>query len=156
MRYLVLACTLAVGCGGRSHKDTTPVAGDAMDAAHRAAETWRQAYEARSVDGVAALYAHDASLVLVEQGVAFTGWDAASAHLKAMLGHAREIHVKLNDVRVGAVDDDVVVVVAAMDREVSDGTLTTSERGILTLVLHRESDGWRVVSEHYSYPHTAS
>src|SRR5262249_21914002 len=112
--------------------------------------------EAESYDAIAPLYAHDGSLVVVEQGVAFTGWDAVSAHLKAMLGHAREIHAKLTDVKIAAQGDDVAVVVASMDRDVSDGTVTTSERGVLTLVLHREIDGWRVVSEHYSYPHTAS
>src|SRR5262245_53319253 len=155
---LATAALLAAACGGSPHKDTTPggaAAGDSTAAAQRAVEAWRQAYEADSYDAIAKLYAHEKGTVLVEQGKPFAGWDAASAHLKEMLGHAREIHMKLNDVTVDPVEDDLVVVVAQLDRELSDGTVTTSERGVLTLVLHRDGAGgdWLVVSEHYSYPH---
>ena len=157
MRNAILAaCALVAACGGRAQKETTPAgADDGVAAAQRAVESWRQAYEADSFDAIAPLYAHDAKMVLVAQGVPYSGWDAASAHLKDMLGHAREIHVKLRDVTVDAIDEDCAVVVAQMDRDLSDGVVTTSERGVLTLVLHREGGGWVVVSEHYSYPHSS-
>ena len=147
----------SAACGGHAQKETTPAQHDAMDAARRAVETWRQAWESDSYDAIAPLYAHDKDMVLVHQGAAFAGWDKSDAHLKEVLGHAREIHVKLADVTIDAVDDDCAVVVAAMDRDISDGAVTTTERGVLTLVLHREpGDGrWLVVSEHYSYPHSS-
>ncbi len=44
------------------------------------------------------------------------------------------------------------VVTAAMDREVSDGVTTISERGVVTLVLRAEAESWVVVAEHYSFP----
>jgi ketosteroid isomerase-like protein len=152
---LMLVCVVAIaGCGGRSHKASTPAPSDAMDAARRAVETWRAAWEADSYGSIAPLYAHDPSLVMVEQGVAYTGWDKVDARLKEVLGHAREIHVKLQGIQVAELDDASAVVVASMDRDISDGTVTTSERGILTLVLHHDGGSWVVVSEHYSYPHS--
>ena len=142
MRSLTIWIGVALAaCGGRGAKATTPVADDAMDAARRAVESWRQAWEADSYDAIAPLYAHDANLVMVQQGVAYSGWDKIEPHLKDVLGHAREIHVKLGDVRVTELDVDDAVVVASMDRDLSDGTVTTSERGVLTLVLHREGSG---------------
>jgi uncharacterized protein (TIGR02246 family) len=158
MRSAILFAALAslAACGGHAQKPTTPAAADdAMDAARRAVESWRQAWEADSYDRIAQLYAHDRGTVIVSQGVAFAGWDKADAHLKEVLGHAREIHVTLADVTIDAVDDDCAIAVAAMDRELSDGQVTTSEHGVLTLVLHRDADArWVVVSEHYSFPHT--
>ncbi len=44
------------------------------------------------------------------------------------------------------------IVTAAMDREVSDGVTTISERGVVTLVLRAEAESWVVVAEHYSFP----
>ncbi len=157
MRPAILFAALAslAACGGHAQKPTTPAQDDAMDAARRAVETWRQAWETDSYDRIAQIYAHDRDTVIVTQGVAFAGWDKADAHLKEVLGHAREIHVRLADVTIDAIDEDCAVVVAAMDRELSDGQVTTSEHGVLTLVLHREPDArWVVVSEHYSFPHT--
>ena len=157
MRSAILFAALAsfAACGGHAQKPTTPGPGDdAMDAARRAVETWRQGWESDSYDRIAQLYAHDKGTVIVSQGVAFPGWDKADAHLKEVLGHAREIHVRLADVTIDAIDEDCAVVVAAMDRELSDGQVTTSEHGVVTLVLHREPSGWVVVSEHYSFPHT--
>lgn len=151
---ILAALVVVAACGGRAQKETTPAgAVDTVAAAQRAAEAWRQAYEANNLDGIAALYAHDPGTVLVEQGVAFVGWDAAAKHLGEIVGHAREIHVKLKDVTVDAIDEDCAVVVATMDRDVSDGAVTTSERGVLTLVLHQAGGQWLVTSEHYSYPH---
>lgn len=158
MRTLLATCAVVAACGGGAKKTVSPeAAGDAQTAANRAVEVWRQAWEADSYDHIAPLYAHEAHLVLVDQGIAFTGWDKVDAHLKDLLGHAREIHVKLRDVTIDPIDDDCAVVVAGMDRDVSDGAVTTSERGTLTLVLHRETaaDPWLVVSEHYSYPHSS-
>jgi uncharacterized protein (TIGR02246 family) len=157
MRTLTIVLGVALAaCGGRAHKDTTPEPGGAMDAARRAVETWRQAWEADAYEGIAALYAHDPNLVMVEQGVAYAGWDKVESHLHEVLGHTREIHVKLQGIQVAELDADNAVVVASMDRDVSDGTVTTSERGVLTLVLHRADAGWMVVSQHYSYPaHTS-
>jgi ketosteroid isomerase-like protein len=158
---LALACGLAAGCPGhgKGGAATTPVdpatADQAMDAARRAVEQWRQAYEVDSFDALSPLYAHDKGLVVVQQGVPFVGWDAVEVHLEDLLGHAREIHVRLKDVRVLAMTDSAVVV-ALMDRDVSDGVTTVSESGVLTLVLRHQGDGWLVVAEHYSHPPQAS
>jgi uncharacterized protein (TIGR02246 family) len=158
MRASILAAlAVAAACGGHAPKSSSPAAGaadDAMDASRRAVEAWRQAWESASYDAVAARYAHDRDTTIVAQGVAFAGWEKADAHLHEVLEHAKEIHVKLSEVTIGEIDEDCAVAVAQIDRDVSDGAVTTTEHGVVTLVLHRRDGAWLVVSEHYSHPHS--
>ena len=155
MRASILAALAAVAaCGGHAAKSATPAGAsdDAMDAARRAVETWRTAWETASYDAVAARYAHDRDTVIVAEGAAFLGWDKASAHLHELLGHAKEVHVRLSSVTIDELDADCAIAVAQIDRELSDGTITTTEHGVVTLVLQRRGSDWLVVSEHYSHP----
>ena len=153
MRASILAALAAVAaCGGHAAKSATPAATDnAMDAARRAVEAWRTAWESASYDAVAARYAHDRDTVIVAQGAAFLGWDKADAHLHELLAHAKEAHVRLSSVTIDELDADCAVAVAQIDRELSDGTITTTEHGVVTLVLQRKGADWLVVSEHYSH-----
>jgi ketosteroid isomerase-like protein len=156
MRASILAALgLAAACGGHAPKVSAPAGGDdAMDAARRSLETWRQAWESVSYDAVAARYAHDHDTTIVAQGVAFPGWEKADAHLHEVLEHAKEIRVKLSAVTIDEIDEDCAIAVAQIDRDVSDGAVTTTEHGVVTLVLHRQAGSWLIVSEHYSHPHS--
>jgi ketosteroid isomerase-like protein len=149
----LIALMLAAGCHpGKGAADPATVAsGDAIDAARRALESWRQAYEVESFDALAALYAHERNVVVVRQGVATVGWDAIAPQLKTLLG-AREIRVRLRDVQIATPGPAAAVITASMDREVSDGVTTISERGVVTLVLRADAESWVVVAEHYSFP----
>lgn len=150
---VALGCHHGAGAGGSA--PAAPAAhGDAIDAARRALESWRQAYEVESFDALAALYAHEQNVVVVRQGVATVGWDAIAPTLKALLG-AKEIRVHIHDVQIATPGAGAAVVTAGMDREVSDGVTTISERGVVTLVLRAEGESWLVVAEHYSFPPTA-
>jgi ketosteroid isomerase-like protein len=154
-RALVLVAVGALaGCRhGRPPAPPAPVAatGDAADAARRAVESWRQAYEIESYDALAALYAHERNLVVVRQGVATVGWDAIGPQLRVLLA-AKQIRVRLRDMVITTPGTGAAVVTAGMDRDVSDGVTTISERGALTLVLRAEAESWVVVAEHYSFP----
>jgi len=150
-----LAAILAAGCSQTKH--AAPVgpgaaaSADVTTAAKAVIEQWRQAYEVRSIEPLAKLYAHDADVTVVNEGTAATGWSAIETLLNDRLGHASAVHLQLKDLRVGPLAATAAVAIASMTREVSDGATTVTETGTLTLVLRKDADAWQIASEHYSY-----
>ena len=157
MRHAVaVAILLAMaGCPGPKASGTTPAASlapkDVVAAAKGTVEQWRQAYEVRSFDALAKLYAHELDVVVVQDGQPLTGWSQIEPALRDRLGKAKEIHVRLKDVTVTSLGPTAAAALATMTREVSDGVTTVTEAGALTLVLRKSADGWQIVQEHYSY-----
>lgn len=152
MRCAVLALALAA-CPAPKAEDTAatrPGAKDAATAVRGAVEQWRQAYEVRSLDTLEKLYAHDADLVVIQDSQTLAGWPAVDAMLKDQLARAKEVHVRLKDLKI-APRGEVATAVATMSREISDGTTTVSEQGPVMLVWQREGDGWHIIAEHFSY-----
>ncbi len=151
----VLAAVIFATASCARHGDagsTTPeVAGDVVAATTGALEKWRQAYEIRSVEGLAALYGHDDKVVLVQEGVAIVGWKAIEARLKERLSKVTAARVRLKDILVTPLGPDAAAVTAAMIRELGDATTTLTESGTVSLVLHRIGNAWVIVHEHYSY-----
>lgn len=154
MRYLLLLALL-VGCphpnGAETAASKPATPKDVVTAVRGAIEAWRQAYEVRSIDSLAKLYAHDLDLVVVQEGTPVNGWTAVEAMLRDRLARAKDIHVRLKDVQVASLSLDIATAVATMTREIGDGTTTVTENGALTIVVHNGGDGWRIVAEHYSY-----
>lgn len=157
MRHAVaIAIALVVaGCPQPKPSQTTPAASatpkEVVAAGKGTIEQWRQAYEVRSFDALAKLYAHDTDVVVVQDGLPLIGWSSVEAMLKDRLSRAKEIHVRLKEVSVASLGPTAAVAVATMTRELSDGVTTVTENGALTLVLRRTADGWQIVQEHYSY-----
>lgn len=152
----VLALVLAAaGCPATRPAETTPAASlapkDVVAAAKGTIEQWRQAYEVRSFDALAKLYAHESDLVVVQDGTPLLGWSTVEPALRERLGKAKEIHVRLKDVTVASLGPSAAAALATMTREISDGVTTVTENGALTLVLRRGGDGWQIVQEHYSF-----
>ena len=116
-----------------------------------AIEQWREAYEVRSLGALSPLYAHDAQVVVVTDGVPAVGWPQVQALLSERLARAKEVHVRLKDVAVTSLSPTVASALATMTREIGDGVTTVTENGTLTLVLRHDPDGWKIVVEHYSY-----
>lgn len=159
-RWLIAGALLfAASCGGKqravdapspeSQRSLTPQ--EVTAAGKGVAEQYRQAYEVRSFDALAALYVQNLDLVVIHQGKAMSGWTAAETHLRALLARASEIHLKLEDVAVTALGPEAATVVASMRREVNDGTAAVIEQGQLTLAVRRSGDSWVIVTEHFSY-----
>ncbi len=149
----VLCSTL--GCPGSRSADpqgpgsATPT--EVVAAAKATIEQWRQAYEVRSAEALAKLYAHDLDLVVVQEGTAALGWSSVEATLKDRLARASSIRIRLKDVQVLSLAPDVATAVATMTRELSEGSTTVTESGTLTLVLRKRDDAWVITTEHYSY-----
>jgi uncharacterized protein (TIGR02246 family) len=145
---------LAVGC--RTAAAPAPSASPAMPQSQEAAvrgavEQWRQAYEIRSLEALAKLYAQDQAVV-VQQGSAVRGWPAIEAVLTSRLGNATAVRVRLKDVAVLPLGDAGATLVAGMSREITGGATTLAEEGVVTLSLRATAEGaWLIVSEHYSY-----
>jgi ketosteroid isomerase-like protein len=154
MRSLVIAAIVLAGCPRAKPAPVTPATPpDVVDGGKAAIEDWRKDQEARNLDALGKLYAHDADVIVVQQGTPLVGWPAVESMLKARLAKPT-ILVKLKDVQVVSIAPEVASAVASMARETSDGTTTVAESGTITLVLRRDADRWVIVAEHFSYkPH---
>lgn len=154
MRSLVIAAVVLAGCPRAQPAPTTPATPqEVIDGAKATIEDWRKDHEARNLDALGKLYAHESDVIVVQQGTSVAGWPAVESMLKARLAKPTII-VKLKDIQVVSIAPEVASAVASMAREISDGTTTVNETGTLTLVLRRDADRWVIVAEHYSYkPH---
>ena len=150
---LVVALVMA-GCP-RGGGDTTPARvltpKEVVAAARATIEQWRQAYEVRSFDALAKLYAQNIDLVVVQDGLPLVGWSSVEGMLKDRLIRYKQITVRLKDIQVQSLSTSAATATAAMTREQGDGITTVTEYGALTIVLRKDGDQWLIVSEHYSY-----
>ncbi|MEZ4404640.1 MAG: nuclear transport factor 2 family protein [Kofleriaceae bacterium] len=155
MRRVLVALGLAISAcgGGAAQRPTAPSPGavDAFTAVFRAVEQWRQGWEVRSMEALAPLYRHDDHTVVVYQGQAHVGWPAAETYLRSVAEGARAVHLLLDDGQVSALGDSGATYAARLTRDISDGAVTTSDTGYLTLTFARTGDRWEIVAEHYSY-----
>ena len=155
---LMLALVSAAGCqAGTSAAPAAPRATTSKEllaAARASLETWRQAYEVRSLEALGTLYTHDPSLVVVHQGTAHFGWPSVEALLRDRVSRASSIRLRIKDVQVETLGPDAVSALATLTREVTEGATTAVETGTLTLILWREPGSagrWLITHEHYSY-----
>jgi ketosteroid isomerase-like protein len=155
---LVVALVLT-GChNGKTDTTRKPSATpkEVVAGARATIEQWRQAYEVRSFDALAKLYAHDIDLVVVQDGVPLVGWASVEGMLKDRLARFKQIHIRLKDIQVQSLGPTAATATAAMTREQGDDVTTVTEGGALTVVLRLEGDTWVIVAEHYSYKRGAS
>jgi ketosteroid isomerase-like protein len=152
---VLAAASLALaGCGksscpsGANEPGSAPE--DEVAAAQRAVEAWRAAWEARDADKLFALYDHDDALAVVTQGSAVIGWDTIKGHFSDRLSRAKDIRLKLSDIKVTPIGGGAVAV-ASLSREISDGVTSVTEHGTLTLAFDKDGERWLIVGEHYSF-----
>lgn len=144
----------ACGGGGGAGQGAATTPGGAVDpfaAVGRAVEQWHQGWEVRSMDALAPLYRHDDHTVVVYQGQPHVGWAQAETFLRSEVEGAREVHLDLSDAQVAALGDSGATYAARLRREISDGAVTVTDSGYLTLVFARTGASWEIVAEHYSY-----
>jgi len=103
------------------------------------------------MEALAPLYRHDGQTVVVYQGQAQVGWPAAENYLRNVVERARAIHLVVDNGQVTALGDGGATFTARLRRELSDGAVTVSDHGYLTLTFARSGDSWEIVVEHYSY-----
>jgi ketosteroid isomerase-like protein len=157
MRRTVLALAmLALLCGcprarGPVEPATPATPAEVQEAAKATIEQWRQAYEVRSMEGLAKLYPHELDVVVVQEGTALLGWPSVEGMLKDRLARTTAIHIRLKDIQVVSLAPDVASATATMTRELTEGAATVSENGTLTLVLRKIGADWLIAVEHYSY-----
>lgn len=149
--FALLAALAGGGCPPRPAAPVAAVPVALVAAVKGTIEQWRQAYEIRSMDALARLYAHDPGLAIVQDGALQLGWTSIEAALRAKLAGATAIHVRITDLQISALGPDAAVASATMTRESTDGMTTVTENGVLTLALRRDDPSWVIASEHYSY-----
>jgi ketosteroid isomerase-like protein len=162
MRWVSLLAVafLNGSCGGQAPKVAEPIAApvpvDVARAIEGAVEQYRQAYEVRSLEGLAQLYARGLDVVTVYQGKTFQGWSEVKADQGRRLQDATKVRLVITDLSIQALGVDVAVATAGLERTIGDDATTTTERGTLTLVFHRVDTKWLVAAEHFSYPTKSS
>jgi ketosteroid isomerase-like protein len=166
------ALLVVLAAGGCPPRAATPAAAQVAEPAADVLakvlgtiEQWRQAYEVRSMDALARLYAHETGLTVITDGTLQVGWVSIEAALGARIAHATAIRVRIKDPQVTALGPAAAVATAVMAREVTEGATTAAENGVVTLVLRTSGGaapgspreglggdtGWVIVAEHYSY-----
>lgn len=143
-------CTAAARPAAAPAATAPAVSVDAEAGVRAVLERWRRAHESRSGDALAALYAHDADLSVVDGDVRWTGWASVEPVLRERLAGAAAA-VRLEDIQVRAAGTTAVVV-ATVVREHIEAAARVTEIGALTLVL-RAAEGdpaWVIVAEHQS------
>jgi ketosteroid isomerase-like protein len=151
---LVLLVVLAACRGGGAAPRTPAGAGeDAFAAVFRVVEQWRQGWEVRSLDALAPLYRQDGNTIVVYQGKAHVGWPQAQSYLRQTVDGAKNVHLTLEEGQVTSIGAAGATYSARLIREISDGILTVTDEGFLTMTFARSAGGdrWEIVSEHYSY-----
>jgi ketosteroid isomerase-like protein len=154
-RLVVLVVAFVIAGCARGGGDTTPArpltSKEVVAAARATVEQWRQAYEVRSLDALAKLYAHNIDLVVVQEGLPIVGWSSVEAMLKDRIARYKKITMRLKDIQVQSLAPSAAVATASMTREVGDDVTTITEYGALTIVLRKEGESWLIVTEHYSF-----
>jgi len=148
------ALLAVIAAGGCPPKPTALVAApptELVAAVKGTIEQWRQAYEVRSMEALARLYAHEPGLAVVQDGALQLGWTAIEPALQSRLLHATEIRVRIKDLQIAPLGPGAAVAVGAMTRESTDGATQVRETGVITLVLREDPAGWVIASEHFSY-----
>ena len=152
---VVALVALVIGGCPRGKTESTPprpaTPKEVVASARATIEQWRQAYEVRSFEALAKLYAHDIDLVVVQDGVPTVGWNSVEAMLKDRLNRNKKIVIRLKDIQVSSLGATGATATAAMTREIGDEITTVTEGGALTIVLRRDGENWLIVAEHYSY-----
>lgn len=143
-------------CGGQATKVEKPVAAvvpeNVARAIEGAVEQYRQAYEVHSVEALGELFIRNLDVASVYQGRIYQGWSQIQADQGRRLQDATKVRVIITDLNIQALGDEVAVVVAGLERNIGDDATTTTERGALTLVFHKQEERWMIASEHFSYP----
>lgn len=151
----ILAVGLLLAACPRNTAETTPprtlTPKEVVAGARATIEQWRQAYQVRSFEALAKLYAHELDLVVVQDGQQLVGWSSVEAMLKDRIERFPKITIRLRDITVASLAATAATATASMTREVGDETTTVTESGALTVVLRKEGDLWVIVAEHYSH-----
>jgi len=118
----------------------------------RTVEQYRQAYEVRSLEALAPLYAKGEGIVITHQGKTHRGMTQVAAYLNRLLRRAQYIRMKTSGLTVIALGSAGASVTATVNRAIGDGVTTVESTGTLTLGLKLVDKRWVIVSEHFSYP----
>lgn len=161
MRLSCLVLLLALGaCGSQAPLEpkepmAAPLPEDVETGITGAIEQYRQSYQVRSPEALAALYDHSLDLVVVFQGRAHLGWSQVETFLQGRLQGASKVRMTIKDLHIQSLAPGSAVASAGLETTIGDEATSVTERGTLTLAFRSVDGVWKIVSEHFSYPTSA-
>ncbi len=109
------------------------------------------AAQAQSVDQIADLYLQSDDLVIFREGRIIRGWTAYSTYWRNALSHLpKGFGVKFSNVRVSATKEQGWAAAEWTTTYTDDGKGQVINNGLITLILAKTPQGWRIVHEHIS------
>ena len=86
----------------------------------------------------------------ISDGEITRGWEAIRKDNDEVVGKEGSYRISLGSMDVSALGSGYALVVAPITLTLATQQGAAQIRGALTLVLHRETGGWKIVNEHYS------
>src|SRR5262245_6246906 len=99
------ACHLHGGAAGPKQPPAPAAPADVLETLKGSIEQYRQAYEIRSLDALAPLYAQNDDLVVSAQGHTLRGWAAVQADISSFLANHATVKLKFTPPQITALGD---------------------------------------------------
>ena len=116
-------------------------------------DRWKQAFEARDLEGVRSVLAEDDRFVWLEDGE--PRYRSADEIVQAYAGFPKELAFThaLRDIRIVPISNDAAWAHMATSTQIEHGGRVVSEfTGVVLMIARREATGWRIHAAHSSTP----
>lgn len=105
-----------------------------------------------NVKGQLEMVSRDAAVSSIINGEIWRGWDSIMLQAEAFAPMAKKVRTIVDTLNVIPLGNDIAIVVMevhSMKRDPADNSIPDM-RGVMTHVLKKTSEGWRMLHEHFS------
>jgi ketosteroid isomerase-like protein len=96
------------------------------------------------------MYSRQAGVTSIDDGTILRGWDAIRTDADSMLGHEGAYKIDIGSIDITPLGVGFVLAVAPTTVTVQTERGAVQIRGAITLVLHKTSEGWKIIHDHTS------
>ncbi len=96
------------------------------------------------------MYSRQAGVTSIDDGTILRGWDAIRTEADSMLGHEGSYKIDVGSIDITPLGVGFVLAVAPMTTTIQTDKGAVQIRGALTLVLHKTTEGWKIIHDHTS------
>ena len=96
------------------------------------------------------MYSRQAGVTSIDDGTILRGWDAIRTEADSMLGKEGAYKISVGSIDVTPLGPGFVLAVAPTTINIQTDRGVFEIRGALTLVLHKTTEGWKIIHDHTS------